>query len=280
MTNSTNVQLVKWTFPAAALIIGFYWYKRRRANRADPGGTARSDYQDMISVTQKTDTKLYDSSIRETGESFSMSCYAQQEAPTRTPRKVSESMDIPVRKSSSQSFSCDSSQTLCADEEPLCSNVQLGSNPSMSYFETIAGKRNAPAFEPEFADRRVFEEDTEDVQYAVQRKVEPAERQDAAAAAAAEYSHQEDRQPTTTEQHPENETAKTQKQGAYERDSANHSPISGVLDGSIPDEVRSEGSTDSGKGKNDENSRSSSRLRVSGDVIALQSFFPLFRWKH
>lgn len=245
MMYSTNVQLAKWTFPAAALIIGLYWYRRRRAHRADPGGTAKLDYQDNMvsSRTREIDTSLYDPDIRETGESFSMSCYAQQEAPARVPRKVSESMDIPVRKSPSQS-SCDSSQTLCADDEPLHNtSVQLGSNPSTSYFETIARRQSASAFESAGNDRRVFEEVTEEVQYTVKCEMEPSERiQDTAA----EYSHAEDRQ--LTEQQPE-DSIKTQGQGVYERDSANHSPISGVLDGSIPDEVRSEGSTDSGKGK-------------------------------
>ena len=35
-----QVQLVKWSLPAFALILGLLWYKRRRVDRVDPGGAA------------------------------------------------------------------------------------------------------------------------------------------------------------------------------------------------------------------------------------------------
>lgn len=242
MMYSPNVQLTKWAFPAVALIIGLFWYKRRRIHRADPGGITQSDHQDKIipSYTEQADMNLYDSSIREIDESPT-SCYTQQEEPARVSRKVSESMDIPVRKSSSQSFSCHSN----TDVGPMNKlDVQLGSNPSTSYLETVARRRSASSFDFEFASNvmRVSEDVDEESKCAEQCEVKLSEQKDATD----EYNYEKDRQ--LDEKHPDG-AVETEGKAAYERDSANHSPVSGVLEDSITDEARSEGSTDSGKGE-------------------------------
>lgn len=244
MMYSTNVQLVKWTFPAVALIIGLFWYKRRRIHRADPGGDVESNSQDKMkpSFVKEINSNFYDDTTsEETDKSFSISSCTQQEAPARVPRKASESIDIPIRKSVPQS--CDSSQ-ICAEDEPT--DIQLGSNPTTSYLETFAKKQDTPSFEVQPADNitKVSEDVTEEESCSVQNETEPPlERTDTVT----EFSDETNKE--LTEEHPKDAIA-TAGQAVYERDSANHSPMSGVLEGSIIDEVRSEeGSTDSGKGE-------------------------------
>ncbi|XP_014467807.1 PREDICTED: KH domain-containing protein akap-1 [Dinoponera quadriceps] len=243
MMYSTNVQLVKWTFPAVALIFGLFWYKRRRIHRADPGGIVESNSQDrmMTSYLREVNSNFYDNSTNEeTNQSFSTSSCTQQEEPARVPRKVSENMDIPTRKSVPQS--CDSS---CTEVKPT-TDIQLGSNPSTSYLETIVMGRNTPSsFNIELGNNitRVFEDVTEEERCssAHQNETGSSERKDT------EFNCNMGKQ--LTEEHPEDAIGAAVGQTAYERDSANHSPISGVLEGSIIDEARSEeGSTDSGKG--------------------------------
>lgn len=46
-------RLVKWSIPAFALILGLLWYKRRRADRVDPGGLAKSKSADESSSVRK-----------------------------------------------------------------------------------------------------------------------------------------------------------------------------------------------------------------------------------
>lgn len=227
------------------MIIGLFWYKRRRIGRADPGGTVESNSQDNVktSYVKEVISNLYDPTDEKMSESFSTSSCTQQEKPTRAPRKVSESMDIPNRKSVPQS--CGSSQI--STEVESTTVIQLGSNPTTNYFETIAKKRNTSSFDLELADNitEVFQDATEEAQCNVQNEMGSSEQNDTAA----EFNHKTNKQ--LAEEPSEDNTATT-GQAVYERDSANHSPISGVLEGSImnEDEARSEeGSTDSGKGE-------------------------------
>ncbi|XP_032674839.1 KH domain-containing protein akap-1 isoform X2 [Odontomachus brunneus] len=229
-------------FPAVALIIGLFWYKRRRIDRADPGGIVESNSQDNVktSYVKEAISNLYDPTDEKISKSFSTSSCTQQEEPTRVPRKVSESMDIPNRKSVPQS--CDSSQIFTEVESTT--DIQLSSNPTTSYFETIAMKRNTSSFDMKLDDNitEVFEDATEEGQCSVQSEMGSPEQNDTAA----EFNCETNKQ--LAEEHLEDNT-ETAEQATYERDSANHSPTSGVLEGSIIDEARSEeGSTDSGKG--------------------------------
>ncbi|XP_025160575.1 KH domain-containing protein akap-1 isoform X2 [Harpegnathos saltator] len=201
----------------------------------------------ISSYVKETNTHIYDSTNEETGESSTSSC-TQQEAPARAPRKASESMDIPIRKSLPPQ-SCDSSSSsssqICAEVEST-TDIQLGSNPTTSYFETIAKRRNTSSFEFELANdiTRVFEDVTEEGRCSVQNETGSFEQKDTAVELGCETNEQ-----LVEKEHSEEETVATAGQTVYERDSANHSPISGVLEGSIIDEARSEeGSTDSGKG--------------------------------
>jgi hypothetical protein len=70
-----QVRLVNWSFPAFALILGFLWYKRRRVDRVDPGGSfkAKGDTGISNSSSLKTaqSTNLCDSGIQ-TDESLSL----------------------------------------------------------------------------------------------------------------------------------------------------------------------------------------------------------------
>lgn len=246
MNSSIHVQLVKWTVPAVALIAALYWYKRRRIDRGelqwnDSGGTAKSN---LVEKAILNDTKEEDSSIsdpdvqKETDrdqESSINCCYTRQEEhPTRVPRKVSESMDIPLKNSTSQSAFCSSSSEIrYADVETICgTDIQLGGNPNASYFEMIATNISSKFHKNVDNVTRIFQN--------VASETEPFEQK----YTTDEYNYKENGQQS------EGHTINAQGQEVDERDSANHSPVSVVLDGSVTDEAGSEGSnTDSGKGE-------------------------------
>ncbi|XP_067205812.1 KH domain-containing protein akap-1 isoform X2 [Linepithema humile] len=153
-------------------------------------------------------------------------------------------MDIPVKNPTSQSFCTDSGQARCMNIEPVQQDVQLGSNPNASYFEIVANSRKTLSSESNSTiDKmtRIFE----DIVDIGDKKEQTCEIKPFEQKYMTELNNEENRQ--RDEKHAE-DTIKTQGQAAEERDSANHSPISGVLEGSVTDEARSEGSTDSGKG--------------------------------
>lgn len=74
-----QAQLVKWSLPAFALILGLLWYKRRRVDRVDPGGASKLTKADTGLVNgstaspkqAKVNGNLCDSGIH-TDESFSL----------------------------------------------------------------------------------------------------------------------------------------------------------------------------------------------------------------
>lgn len=244
MYSSIPLQLAKWTIPTVTFAVAFFWYKRRRIERGelqwnDSGGAAESDCEEktVSSDTMKSDMSLHDSGVREDTNQR----VTQPEEPTRIPRKVSESMDIPVKNSTSQSFCNDSNQARCMDIEPAEQDVQLGSNPNASYFEIVANSQKTHPSESNSSIEkvmRIFEN-------IVDKKEKTCEIEPFEPSYITDISYEKDKQ--QDEKHAE-DTVKTQGQTTDERDSANHSPISGVLEGSVTDEARSEGSTDSGKG--------------------------------
>ncbi|XP_078045998.1 A-kinase anchor protein spoonbill [Augochlora pura] len=261
--SATHVQVVKWSFPAFALIIGLLWYKRRRVDKGDPGEFSNSDRRDRTLIdcreettTSKTNSNLYDPDIR-TNESYTLSsCSKPTEEIVCSPRKRSESLDIPQRKPGTHSSR---SKTSSKDEEAWYNytdnttsskmDIQLGSNPRTSNFETIARSRNVSSLESAI-------ESNNKVMKIFANVAEEEERKDNSL----KHIDQEEVQKVNDEcsYHPKKEEqldatlskdcAKNPTQVLCDRDSANHSPISGVLEGSVTDEARSEGSTDSGKG--------------------------------
>lgn len=250
MNSPIPVQLVKWTVPAVALVVALFWYKRRRIDRGelqwnDSGGITKSNVEEAISNDIK-EIASYDSDAqKEINQGSSIGCcYTRQEESTRVPRKVSESMDIPVKNSTSQSSFCSSSQIKCADVETTSSmNVELGSNPNASYFEMIAMSQSASSRLSKNIDivTRIFQNVASEKKQTLHCETEPSGQN----YNADEYNYKEDGQGQS-----EGHTIQTQGQEIDERDSANHSPVSVVLDGSVTDEARSEGSnTDSGKGE-------------------------------
>lgn len=253
MNSSIHVQLVKWTVPAVAFVAALYWYKRRRIDRGelqwnDSGGTAKSNgvEKTILNDTKEVDTSLYDSGVqKETNQKSSINCcYARQEEhPTRVPRKVSESMDIPLKNSTSQSAFCSSSSSEIryADVETICStDIQLGGNPNASYFEMIATNASSKFNKNVDNGTRVFQNVACEMEETLHCETEPFEQN----YTTDEYNYKEDGQQS------EKRTIDAQGQEVDERDSANHSPVSVVLDGSVTDEAGSEGSnTDSGKGE-------------------------------
>lgn len=249
MNSPIHVQLVKWTVPAVALVIAFFWYKRRRIDRAelqwnDTGGIAKSNHEEktVLSDTKEADTSCNNSSIQEEiGQSSIDCCYTPREQSSRVPRKVSESVDIPIKKSTSQSSFCSSSQMRCMETDTMFNmDVQLSGNPNASYFELIARSQNVPCE----SDSTVVDNTAEIFQAVVDKKEDLHRETESQKYIADEYHYEENKQQV------EVHTIETQGQEADERDSANHSPVSGVLEGSVTDEARSEGSTtDSGKGE-------------------------------
>jgi len=279
MKSSIHIQLAKWTVPAVAFVVALFWYKRRRIDKRtsdelqwnDSGGTAKSNHVEkaILNDTLEGDTGLYDSDVqKEINQRSSVGCcYTQQEEPTRVPRKVSESMDIPLKNLTSQFVFCNSSQIKYEDIETTCSadveldstnvklgstdvelnstNIELGStdvklssNSNASYFEMITTNASSKFNENVDNITRMFQNVIGEEQ-TVHCKTEPSEQN-----YTDEYNYKEDGQQS------ERHIIKIQGQEVDERDSANHSPVSVVLDGSVTDEAGSEGSnTDSGKGE-------------------------------
>lgn len=244
--NSSHVQLAKWSVPAVAVVVAFFWYKRRRIDRGelqwnDSGGTAKSNHvETTILNTKEVDTSLYEPGVQKeiNQESSIGCCHTRQEEPTRVPRKVSESMDIPFKKSTSQSNFCSSSQSRYAE---ICSSTdaEFGSNSSASYFEMIATSASSKSSKNVDNITRIFENITSEEQ-TLHYEMEPPGQD----YTTNKCNYKEDGQQSR------GLTTQNQEQEVDERDSANHSPVSVVLDGSVTDEAGSEGSnTDSGKGE-------------------------------
>lgn len=302
-----NIQLMKWSFPAFAFIIGFFWYKRRALDRVDPGGIPRSDKSSLpkesttnksngdINTSKKNDLDSYDSGIHVEKSLNSLSLLDQtppkEQVVAFSPRKVSESLDIPMKKSDSMSIrsrkSSGNSIPWYEDVEglPDMKEVVLGSNPKSSSFDRMIRKKppvileniednnttnnNNNIDEQQVSGREVVvskvkasveqeQVDTKEqneVQEPVKEegdKVEP-EEQDELQQTVVASPQTRSRSISIETCEKTNDTASTGDetktgQALFERDSANHSPVSGVLDGSVNDDIRSEGSTDSGKG--------------------------------
>lgn len=269
--SATHVQVVKWSFPAFALIIGLLWYKRRRVDRADPGGTSDSDCSDRTlvdcgkeTVLSKTSSNLYDSDIHiEESYLLNSSCCKSTEEIVCSPRKRSESLDIPQRKPGSQT-AFTRSKTSSQEEEAWYNyvdnttsskmDIKLGSNPKTSNFETIARSRSSSSLENAMDSNgkvlKIFENVDEEEEQKVASSKDNlleyvAKDEEHETNNECNYGKSEEQPDTTT---PSKDCSKSPAQALSERDSAMHSPVSGVLEGSVTDEARSEGSADSGKG--------------------------------
>ncbi|XP_015605381.1 KH domain-containing protein akap-1 [Cephus cinctus] len=258
--SSSRLQLVKWSFPAFALVLGFLWYKRRRVDRADPGGMTKFD-RNHQTKTSKGNLNLYDSGIH-VDESFSLNSSSgiACEEIVCSPRRVSESLDIPTRNPTSLTISIQSgissgdSQAWYKDVEPLpeMQEIRLGSNPKSNSVSMLS--RSRPTMQPfdtirdstEVKLTKVFDNVTEEDESS------PLHVPKSPVSGIKEDGHDLGIHMENSEKPVGTSTAvsdaKSQGRVVSERDSANHSPISGVLEGSVTDEARSEGSTDSGKG--------------------------------
>jgi A-kinase anchor protein 1 len=128
------------------------------------------------------------------------------------------------------------------DNSPDMKEIQLGSNPTKSGFDFMS--KNKPnelnSSKTSSIMENVIEEETKVV----------VAKSEATAEQINNISQSElktCKKPVTDDQQSSGDEKK-QRQALSERDSANHSPVFGVLEGSVTDEARSEGSTDSGKG--------------------------------
>ena len=259
--SATHIQMVKWTFPAFALIIGLLWYKRRRVDRADPGGINKKNHSDNSIASEKNQiapSSFYDSDIQ-TDESFSLSSSNQpREEIVCSPRKKSENLDIPQRKAGSQCISAHS--TTPKDDQAWYNfadttskmEIQLGSNPKINNFDMIARNRSASSLEnaADSDDKvlKIFENvaEEEEQNLSSENKTMVAVNTNEEININNDCNYLPSKEPSVIS--PLKDNVKIPVQALSERDSANHSPVSGVLEGSVTDEARSEGSTDSGKG--------------------------------
>ncbi|XP_043264611.1 KH domain-containing protein akap-1 [Colletes gigas] len=262
----THIQIVKWSFPAFALIIGLLWYKRRRVDRTDPGGVDNPDRTDEGVVDSEKEAATVKSSLNYRGsdmqidESFTVSSSCQPtEETVCSPRKRSESLDIPQRKNGSQSVSM---RSITPEDDQGWHNflssashkmdIQLGSNPKTSNFDMAVRSRSVASAENAVDSstnaRKIFENVTEEEEQTTIPEDTPLEVVDKNGENETnnKCNYAPGNEPPVVT--PIKDSAKAQVQTLSERDSANHSPVSGVLEGSVTDEARSEGSTDSGKG--------------------------------
>lgn len=258
--SSTPLQIVKWSFPTLAIILGLFWYRRRRADRVDPGGIFKSESDknsNNIKATKRS-TSLCDSGVH-IDESFSLSTSCPSVVDEIcSPRRVSSSLDIPGRKPpASQSISMKSVKSIeekipwYEDEEELPEppKIKLGSNPRSSCFEIMSNKKSSPFFEssklesdsklPKIRDNIIEEDQVHEIHSTGVKEATPDKEINVSNVNVIETCEKSGSDLATNE---------VKTQALSERDSANHSPVSGVLDGSLTDEARSEGSTDSGKG--------------------------------
>ena len=256
----TPLQIVKWSFPTLAVILGFFWYRRRRADRVDPGGIFRSDSDNNsnnIKATKRS-TSLCDSDVQ-AGDSYilSTSCPSVVDE-TCSPRRISCNLDIPGRKpAASEPISIRSVKSIeekilwYEDEEDLPEppKIKLGSNPRSNCFDMmLLNNRSSSFFEnsnvendsklPKICNNIIEEDQVNEIHSTGMKEVTPGKKMNISNEGVIE----------TCEKSASLGTNEIKTQALSERDSANHSPVSGVTDGSLPDEARSEGSTDSGKG--------------------------------
>lgn len=296
-----NLQLMKWSFPALAFIIGFFWYKRRGVDRVDPGGISKSDKKSStvttttstanesngeINIPKNNNLSLYDSGIHVEDSFGSINTLnrvsLKESVVTCSPRKVSESLDIPMKKSDSMTMSMSmrsrksSGNSLPWYEDvedlPEMKEIVLGSNPKSSNFDLMIRKKppvileniednNNTSSDPVSEQVIVNNVESVDKQEQVENKTQ--EKEDKIEVEGEDQEELEQTVVATPQIRSRsisietcdktNDTVSTTDesktgQALSERDSANHSPVSGVLDGSVNDDIRSEGSTDSGKG--------------------------------
>ncbi|KAF3424234.1 hypothetical protein E2986_06324 [Frieseomelitta varia] len=260
--SATHIQMVKWTFPAFALVIGLLWYKRHRVDRADPGGINKKNHSDNTIASQKNQiapSSFYDSDIQ-TDESLSLNSSNQpRDEIVCSPRKKSENLDIPQRKTGSQCISAHSTTPPKDDQTwynfadtTLKMEIELGSNPKVNNFDMIAKSRSASSLEnaADSDDKvlKIFENvaEEEEQNLSSENKTMDVVNKNEEININNDCNYLQSKEPSVISLLKDN--VKTPVQALSERDSANHSPVSGVLEGSVTDEARSEGSTDSGKG--------------------------------
>ncbi|XP_011697401.1 PREDICTED: KH domain-containing protein C56G2.1 [Wasmannia auropunctata] len=245
MNSAIHVQLARWSIPAVALAVALFWYKRRRIDRGelqwnDSGGTAKSKRVEkaISNDKQEFDTSVYD--VQEINQESSVGCcYTLQEESTRVSRKVSESTTL---ENTMSQFDCCSSSLInhAEDAETTRSTaVQLDSNSNASCCkDMIAASASSECVDENVDNETKISQSVPSEEQTVHRETEPSGQN---------YTDQCNCQKDG--QQSEGHTVRTQGQVVDERDSANHSPVSAVLDGSVTDEAGSEGSnTDSGKG--------------------------------
>ena len=257
--SSPNIQLVKWTFPALALIVGFFWYKHRRVDRGDPGGLDNSknvtdNNSTVVAKDSKANLNLHDSGINiDENSTVNTSNQSANESIDR-PRRVTDNLDIPTRRSVSQPISIASRRSVdqsllttpwhnVRDEPFELNGVVLSSNPTSASSDM---RLTIPmALTGANCDNFANNDSTD-----LTNSNEEINVTDSGTNETTMYNVNHISGMTECSSIENALIVKQNENGIIsERDSANHSPVSAVMDESGADEVRSVGgSTDSGKG--------------------------------
>lgn len=260
--SSTHYQIIKWSFPAVALIVGLFWYKRRRADRADPGGISTSNVlvetiDKLKASPSRENVNLSDSGINVIDPYSSLHAQSIEE-PISNCKEVSEQKvgistmmsgtGVPVLAPVVAS-SLEEIHPWYEKVENICNNEVLYDNhPDINDFQMAPGNVDTANYYNDVTNnsekvQNVYVNNIDIEQNNAQLLSPSMDKQN-------EINHTSDlnEQTEQLQNYPPEEENKNQTQALSERDSANYSPVSGVLEGSVTDEARSEGSMDSGKG--------------------------------
>ncbi|XP_015175799.1 PREDICTED: KH domain-containing protein akap-1 [Polistes dominula] len=268
--SSTPYQIIKWSFPAVALIVGLFWYKRRRVERADPGGITTSSTNVLydtnidklkISHSRENVVDFSDTGIK-VNDSYSSLHAQSMEEPISNCKEISEkriaiSTMMPVTTvpilMPVAADTLKENQPWYQEVENIYNNETCEQNPmtgsdniqmvngnmdDINYCNDVADNKDEIAQNVYVNNVNIEDNNTQLLLSLPSTSTDNKEN---------EINHTADLNEQTQNDSPEEEN-KTQTQALSERDSANYSPVSGVLEGSVTDEARSEGSTDSGKG--------------------------------
>ncbi|XP_012251572.2 KH domain-containing protein akap-1 [Athalia rosae] len=228
---SPQIQLVKWTVPAFALILGLLWYKRRRADRADPGGKSDSK-ANCHSIKTSASQNPNDSGFHFDDSFASSSSIPMRVEVACSPRQVSESLDIPQRK-----------PAVNLSVTPITSLASSGPD---AWYKDV--EMTAEIEEVVDSQKPIVQEPPVVKQISLPKSKSKSPYETARTSVKNQISKMLDHSEETAKPEAIIHEIKIQDRAGSERDSANHSPVSGVLDGSVSDEASSEGSSDSGKG--------------------------------
>lgn len=251
---AAQLQFIRWSLPAFAIIIGIFWYKHRRVQRGDPGGKncqiscdcdpnlSKGKSQPEVKLTQPELQKETSSALspnhghcRNISNSCKNSDSLNQQIRRSPPQPIIFTKSLVERHHRSADWYQSDDDEIVEQLNRTDPVLNKKSNrkdqmaakkhcesPGQGSCEANAAKEEKP-LNVEAEPLEFEKEIVNDVEVVKEEKKEKAEKKE-------EFEQNE------------------MRSQVEDRDSANNSPVSGLLESSVTDDVRSEGSTDSGKG--------------------------------